>query len=172
MALHSLLIAYLRESLSFKEGQPEMTQTRLGVSLYLVYFFPFIFLLCARVLALKYPAFHFESLQCHGRFMVLPQMITEGGLLRTSKAWGEPDFCGLLQFLFLSGLASGPTGFEVIHLHNSDLIFLVGNYASSGALYPFTEIIIFKSPESGYIIQGKYNIRCWTSKMSTIKYFF
>lgn len=104
--------------------------------------------------------------------MVLPQMITEGGLLRTSKAWGEPDFCGLLQFLFLSGLASGPTGFEVIHLHNSDLIFLVGNYASSGALHPFTEIIIFKSPESGYIIQGKYNICCWTSKMSTIKYFF
>lgn len=68
---------------------------------------------------------------------------------------GEPDFCGLLHPYFFPGIASGSTGFPLIYSHNSDLIFLLGNYASSGVLHPLTEIIIFKSPENGFTIQGK-----------------
>ena len=56
---------------------------------------------------------------------------------------------------FLPGIASGPTGLVVIYLHNPDLIFLMGNYTSSGALHPYIEIIILKFPESGFPIQGK-----------------
>lgn len=47
----------------------------------------------------------------------------------------------------------------------------MGNYASSGDLHIFTEIIMFKSPEHGYIIQEKQNIHCRTSKMFTTKFF-
>lgn len=70
---------------------------------------------------------------------------------------------------FFSGIASGPTGLVVIYLHNPDLIFLMGNYASSGALHPCIEIIIFKFPKSGFPIQGKKNIHPKTNKMSTTK---
>lgn len=79
-------------------------------------------------------------------------------------------FLSFTEFLVLPGSASGPTGFVVMCSHNSDLTFLGGNNASSGALHPFTEIIIFKAPESSYIIQGKWNIHCWISKADTTKF--